>query len=107
MRGVFHIHPTGPAAAEQVCQDRTALRAPVPALDLFAALPTPKPTTKPTTRSTATHTPAGQSATAAERVIAAELQGRGQSSDALSMMVSSMVRMVQVGKQRDSRWKAS
>jgi hypothetical protein len=46
-------------------------------------------------------------ATAAERVIASELQARGQNSDALSMMVSSMVRMVQVGKQRDSRWKAS
>jgi len=75
-------------------------------LDLFAALPTPKPTTKPTTRSTSA-SPAAPAATAAELVIAAELQGRGQSSDALSMMVSSMVRMVQVGKQRDSRWKAS
>jgi hypothetical protein len=71
-------------------------------LDLFAALPT----TKPAPASTPAR-PSTPAATAAERVIAAELQGRGQSSDALSMMVSSMVRMVQVGKQRDSRWKAS
>jgi hypothetical protein len=40
-------------------------------------------------------------------VIAAELQARGASSDALSMMVSSMLRMVQAGKSSDSRWKAS
>ena len=78
------------------------LRAPVSALDLFAVLPTskPAPASAPTSQSAA-------GSTAPERVIAAELQGRGQSSDALSMMVSSMVRMVQVGKQRDSRWKAS
>lgn len=78
------------------------LPAPVPALDLFAALPTTKPAPANTPAS-----PSAPAATAPERVIAAELQGRGQSSDALSMMVSSMVRMVQVGKQRDSRWKAS
>ncbi len=102
MSGVFHIDATCPAAAAQVCKDRRMLRAPVPALDLFAALPT----TKPSPASTPAR-PSTPSATAAERVIAAELQGRGQSSDALSMMVSSMVRMVQVGKQRDSRWKAS
>ncbi|MDP4682688.1 MAG: hypothetical protein NWR11_03725 [Cyanobium sp. MAG_137] len=42
-----------------------------------------------------------------ERVLAAELQDRGQSHDALSMMVSSMVRMVQAGKSSDSRWQAS
>jgi hypothetical protein len=42
-----------------------------------------------------------------ERVLAAELQERGQSHDALSMMVSSMVRMVQAGKSSDSRWQAS
>ena len=42
-----------------------------------------------------------------ERVLAAELQERGQSHDALSMMVSSMVRMVQAGKGSDSRWSAS
>lgn len=45
--------------------------------------------------------------TAAERVLAAELESRGGSCDALSMMVSSMARMVQVGRSRDSRWKAS
>lgn len=45
--------------------------------------------------------------TAAERVLAAELQARGDSHDALSMMVSSMARMVQAGRTSDSRWKAS
>jgi hypothetical protein len=40
-------------------------------------------------------------------VIAAELDNRPTSSDALSMMVNSMVRMVQAGKTSDSRWKAS
>lgn len=50
--------------------------------------------------------PAG-SFSAPEQVLAAELQNRGQSNDALSMMVSSMVRMVQAGKSSDSRWQAS
>ncbi len=45
--------------------------------------------------------------TAAERVLAAELQGRGESSEALSMMVSSIARMVQAGRSSDSPWKAS
>lgn len=45
--------------------------------------------------------------TAAERVLAAELQSRGEPCDALSMMVSSLARMVQAGKSCDSRWKAS
>ncbi|WP_043325994.1 hypothetical protein [Cyanobium gracile] len=45
--------------------------------------------------------------TAAERVLAAELHNRSDDNNALSMMVSSMARMVQVGKMRDSRWKAS
>lgn len=45
--------------------------------------------------------------TAAERVMTSEIQGRGASSDALSMMVSSVARMVQAGKSSDSRWKAS
>ena len=46
--------------------------------------------------------------TAAERVMAAELSGRQESSDALSMMVSSMVHMVQAGKTRSAgnRWSA-
>lgn len=47
------------------------------------------------------------SLTAAERVLAAELDARGASSGALSMMVSSMVQMVQAGKAPQSRWKAS
>ena len=46
--------------------------------------------------------------TAAEQVLAAELNGRQESGDALSMMVSSMVHMVQAGKTRsaNSRWSA-
>ncbi|MFM7361390.1 MAG: hypothetical protein ACKO6F_08580 [Cyanobium sp.] len=48
-----------------------------------------------------------QSLTASERVMAAELEARGDAPDALSMMVSSIARMVQAGKTRDSRWKAS
>jgi len=40
-------------------------------------------------------------------VLAAELQSRGGSNGALSMMVSSMVHMVQAGKTPQSRWKAS
>ncbi|MBM5802768.1 MAG: hypothetical protein FJ078_01395 [Cyanobacteria bacterium K_DeepCast_35m_m2_155] len=42
-----------------------------------------------------------------ERVLAAELQSRGGSNGALSMMVTSMVHMVQAGKTPQSRWKAS
>lgn|GEM_PF-4778228 len=45
--------------------------------------------------------------TAAERILAAEMAGRAESNDALSMMVASIARMVQAGKTRDSRWKAS
>jgi hypothetical protein len=44
--------------------------------------------------------------TASERVIAAELQARGQSCDALSMMVSSVARMVQAGRCSENRWNA-
>ncbi|MEB3172537.1 MAG: hypothetical protein VKL97_01600 [Cyanobacteriota bacterium] len=44
---------------------------------------------------------------APERVLAAELQSRGDSTGALSMMVTSMVHMVQAGKTPQSRWKAS
>ncbi|MEB3261863.1 MAG: hypothetical protein VKK94_02765 [Cyanobacteriota bacterium] len=84
-------------------------------MDLFAVLPTTRPAagnrfastaSLPGQNSSSCHA-SGSGPTAAERVIAAELQGRGQSSDALSMMVSSMVRMVQVGRERDSRWNAS
>ncbi len=44
--------------------------------------------------------------TAAERVIAAELQSRGQDCDALAMMVSSVARMVQAGRSSENRWNA-
>lgn len=45
--------------------------------------------------------------TAAEQVMAAELKGREDNNDALSMMVSSVVHMVQAGKTRSSsRWSA-
>lgn len=47
------------------------------------------------------------SLTAAERVMAAELAGRAAANDALGMMVSSIARMVQVGRSSESRWKAS
>ncbi|MCP9850720.1 hypothetical protein [Cyanobium sp. Morenito 9A2] len=44
---------------------------------------------------------------AADRVIAAELRHRDQTSEALSLMVSSMVRMVQAGQGSSGRWSAS
>jgi hypothetical protein len=49
----------------------------------------------------------GRARTASELILAAELQARGEATDALSMMVSSIARMVQAGKSSDSRWKAS
>jgi hypothetical protein len=49
----------------------------------------------------------GLPVSAPDRVLAAELQGRGEDSGALAMMVSSMVRMVQAGQSPESRWKAS
>jgi 23S rRNA maturation-related 3'-5' exoribonuclease YhaM len=42
---------------------------------------------------------------AADKVLEAELQARGDNHDALSMMMSSMVRMVQAGQTSQSRWK--
>ena len=64
--------------------------------------------TPPSRRAVSEASAAGaRSITAAERVLAAELQARGEESDALSMMVSSIARMVQAGKSCDSRWKAS
>jgi len=53
--------------------------------------------------------PSGGSAapTAAERVLAAELQGREEIPDALSLMVGSVARMVQAGRASTSRWQAS
>ena len=44
--------------------------------------------------------------TASERVIAAELQARGEACDALSMMVTSVARMVQAGRYSENRWNA-
>lgn len=44
--------------------------------------------------------------TAAERVIAAEMETRGHDCDALAMMVSSVARMVQAGRSSENRWKA-
>ena len=57
----------------------------------------------------AANTSLAKSVSAPEQVLAAELQNRGQSNDALSMMVSSMVRMVQAGKAHaaGNRWSAS
>jgi hypothetical protein len=55
-------------------------------------------------------TDASGSFTAADRVMASELRDRSEPGDALSMMVSSMVRMVQAGKTSGasaSRWSAS
>jgi hypothetical protein len=49
-------------------------------------------------------TPAASTPSAAERVLAAELEVRGETHDALSMMVSTVARMVQAGQARESRW---
>ncbi len=62
--------------------------------------PRPAPTLS-STRFTEAHS----APTASERVLAAELEARGEAHDALSMMVSSVVRMVQAGRGGDSRWK--
>jgi hypothetical protein len=51
-------------------------------------------------------TPYPQAPTASERILAAELQARGESCDALSMMVTSVARMVQAGRSSENRWKA-
>ena len=58
-------------------------------------------------RSPASRRSSSSSASAAERVLHAELKGSPQDNDALSMMVSSMVHMVQAGNGSDSRWSAS
>ena len=74
------------------------------ALDLFSRYPSPiqaqaVPATAAQER--------GMNTSGPERVLASELEGRNPNSNALSMMVSSMVRMVQAGKSSDSRWEAS
>ena len=82
------------------------------ALDLFSRYPSAIPAqAAPATAARAIPAPTGHTfgtnASGPERVLASELEGRTAASDALSMMVSSMVRMVQAGKSSDSRWEAS
>jgi hypothetical protein len=64
-------------------------------------------TNQPSETAQPTATAPQPAATAAQRVLEAELSGRSDDNDALSMMMSSMVRMVQAGQSNDSRWKAS
>jgi hypothetical protein len=52
-------------------------------------------------------TPFSGRGSVADRVIASELRYRDKTSEALSMMVSSMVRMVQAGQTTSGRWSAS
>ena len=51
--------------------------------------------------------PEGVAGSGPHRVLASELAGRSEPSDALSMMVVDMVRMVQAGRSSTSRWSAS
>jgi hypothetical protein len=74
------------------------------ALDLFTRYPSAIPGQAP--QATAGQA-SGTNTSGPERVLASELEGRNPNSDALSMMVSSMVRMVQAGKSSGSRWEAS
>lgn len=74
-----------------------------PSLDSFP--PSPWPAAR-TLSQPADGTLQQSAPTAAERVIAAELQSRGEASDALAMMVSSVARMVQAGRSSENRWKA-
>jgi hypothetical protein len=74
------------------------------ALDLFTRYPSAIPAQA--APGAAGHS-SGTNTSGPERVLASELEGRNPNSDALSMMVSSMVRMVQVGKSSGSRWEAS
>ena len=69
------------------------------ALDLFSRYPSAIPAKAGQA--------SGTNSSGPERVLASELEARTVASDALSMMVSSMVRMVQAGKSSDSRWEAS
>lgn len=82
------------------------------ALDLFSRYPSAIPAqAAPAAAVRAVPATSGQAlltnTSGPERVLASELEGRTPTSDALSMMVSSMVRMVQAGKSSDSRWEAS
>ena len=65
--------------------------------------------TNPWIAASTSSTPPGsepRALTAAERVIASELEARGQACDALSMMVSSVARMVQASRCSENRWNA-
>ena len=82
------------------------------ALDLFSRYPSAIPAqAAPATAARTIPSTAGMAfgthSSGPERVLASELEGRTAASDALSMMVSSMVRMVQAGKSSNSRWEAS
>jgi hypothetical protein len=48
----------------------------------------------------------GSQGTAAARILAAELEGRGGNGEALSLMVSTIASMVQAGRGTSSRWNA-
>ena len=48
----------------------------------------------------------GSQGTAAAQVLAAELEGRQGSGEALSLMVSTIASMVQAGRSTSSRWNA-
>jgi hypothetical protein len=48
----------------------------------------------------------GSQGTAAARILAAELEGRGGNGEALSLMVSTIASMVQAGRGTTSRWNA-
>ncbi|MEB3168701.1 MAG: hypothetical protein VKK97_08215 [Synechococcaceae cyanobacterium] len=75
-------------------------------MDLTSLERTPSPLAFPRRQTCGAVALSAQPPTAAERILAAELVGRGESDDALSMMVASIARMVQAGKTRDSRWKS-
>jgi len=51
-------------------------------------------------------TSVGSQGTAAAQVLAAELEGRQGSGEALSLMVSTIASMVQAGRSTSSRWNA-
>lgn len=55
----------------------------------------------------ASPTSVGSQGTASAKVLAAELQGRQASGEALSLMVSTIASMVQAGRSTPSRWNAS
>lgn len=78
-----------------VCQDSRSAAAAELNLGIDSVSPTPAAP------------PTQAAASAAERVLADELQSRGEENGALSMMMNSMVRMVQAGQSSQSRWQDS